>query len=112
MPSVQQASRPSDFTARTSSRTFSMSRSFGSRQAGAHAEARGTGAPAASRPRARCHGISLLGFDAGVVVRRLRAVGAVLGQPPVLIDSSVETLHVVGDRSARDAPAARGTAGR
>ncbi len=33
MPSVQQASRPRSFTVRTSSATFSMSRSFGARQA-------------------------------------------------------------------------------
>jgi hypothetical protein len=88
MPSVAQVSRPSAFTSRIIAATFGMSRSFGERHA---APMQKREAPASRAWRAfSSDGLGaheLRGVHAGVVARGLRAIAAVLGQPPVFTDS-------------------------
>ena len=96
MPSVQQVSSPSAFTARTMSSTGSRSRSFGPRHA---APMQKRVAPCAFAARAAAttasRASSASSVDAGVIALRLRAVAAVLGAAAGLDRQQRRQLHRV-----------------
>ena len=114
MPSVQHASMPSPRTTRTISSTRSNAGpSATSRQA---APMQKRVAPCA-RARAAASRISsseheILARDVGLVVRRLRTVGAVLRTAAGLDAEQHAALHLVGASDARDGPAAPGRSDR
>ena len=99
MPSVQQASMPSARTPRTMSSTRLELFAFGDvAPGGAHAEARrALLARAARRLERLVDAHQVVAIDAGVVVRRLRAVGAVLRAAAGLDAQEHAALHFVGD---------------